>query len=380
MAPPVWTQFVFDGTGELDIEKWRQAVHLASEKNPGARLVLRGKLGMSYWMDSGKTPPVTEVDGSKWTGFHPENIPPCLFNTYDVKKGPTCEVVLVHADPLRVIFRTHHGVMDGRGTFVWAEDICRALRGESILGADSAVTDYELARALGKAARTPFPFDNVNPTGRAQGRIPGVTYFRKWRKGKFHSLLGQAAILAAKEAWKHQDGKVRFAIPVDMRRHLKGVRSTANLTMPIYIEVTRASTPESISQSVTSQLEAHAEGMLDKGDPLINWTPMKLIEHKWRTLATEYHKKGLYRTSGVISNMGAVPPMHIFSGGGFEANHFWPIPPAYDFIPFFLGLASSEGSLEVIVSMPKVLASGGRIEHITSTIIDGLEAATVDNK
>ena len=139
--------------------------------------------------------------------------------------------------------------------------------------------------------------------------------------------------------------------------------------------MTRESTPESIAQSVSSQLEAHAEGMLDKGDPLINWAPMKIIQYKWKSLNTAYHDKGLYRTSGVISNVGRIPPMHIFSGGGFEANHFWAIPPAYDFIPFFLGMASSKDSLEIVVSMPNVLASGGRIEGIVSTLINGLEEA-----
>lgn len=372
VSAPVVNQFVFDGSGVLDPALWRDAVRKASEANPGARVVLKGFLGWSRWRDSGISPPVVELDGAQWKWNSPEGIPPHLKTTFDVRKGPTCEVTLVHGEPLRVVFRTHHGVMDGMGTFIWAEDICRALRGEPLLGSDSAVTDLEICRSQQKEYRTPFPFDNLSASGKADGTETGVTYFRMSREGKFHNLLGQAAILAAREAWKHGPGKVRFSVPVDMRRHLQGVRSTANLTMPIYIEVTEASTPEEIAQSVKEQLEKKRECLIDREDPLLNYVPMAAIARRWKKLVRVYHEKGLYRTSGVISNVGKIPPMPLFSGGGFQARHFWAIPPAYDNIPLFIGLASSGNMLEVITSMPKVLATKGRIEQTTENILAGL--------
>lgn len=373
VSPPVINQFVFDGSGVFDLALWKDAVKKASEVNPGSRLVLKGFLGWSYWEDSGVAPPVVELDGTKWNGSSPMEIPPHLKTSFDVRKGPTCEVALIHGDPLRVVFRTHHGVMDGIGTFIWAEDICRALRGEPLLGSDSAVTDLEICRSLKKEYRTPFPFDNLSSTGKAQGTEPGVTYFRMTRQGKFHNLLGQAAILAAREAWKQGgEGKVRFSVPVDMRRHLKGVRSTANLTMPIYIEVTRESTPETIAQSVKQQLEENRECLIDKEDPMLCYLPIKAIGYRWKQLIRIYHDKGLYRTSGVISNVGRIPPMQLFSGGGFQAKHFWAIAPAYDNIPLFIGLASSGDMLEIIMSIPKVLASNDRIEKLTENIMSGL--------
>ena len=372
VSAPVVNQFVFDGSGILDPASWREAVKIASEANPGARLVLKGVLGWSHWRDSGIAPPVIELDGTEWKGDSPEGIPSHLKSTFDVWKGPTCEVALVHGDPLRVIFRTHHGVMDGMGTFTWAEDICRALRGEPLLGSDSAATDLEICRSQQKTYRTPFPFDNLSAAGHAEGTEIGVTYFRMNRKGKFHNLLGQAAILAAREAWKHGPGKVRFSVPVDMRRHMQGVRSTANLTMPIYIEVTEDATPESIAQSVQVQLEENRECMIDREDPLLNYAPIEVIARRWKKLVRVYHERGLYRTSGVISNVGRIPPMSLFSGGGFQASHFWAIPPAYDNIPLFIGLASSGDMLEVITSMPKVLATSGRIEQTTENILNGL--------
>ncbi len=46
-----------------------------------------------------------------------------LSETVSLREGPTCEVVIVHGNPLRLLFRSHHNVMDGRGTFVWMKDV-----------------------------------------------------------------------------------------------------------------------------------------------------------------------------------------------------------------------------------------------------------------
>lgn len=86
----------------------------ASAGNPGSRLILRGHLGSCRWVDSGKTPPVREIDGSRWDGLGPVGAP-FLQEPLSPIKGPMCEVLLIHGDPLRVAFRVHHGVMDGRG-------------------------------------------------------------------------------------------------------------------------------------------------------------------------------------------------------------------------------------------------------------------------
>ncbi|MBU0993323.1 MAG: hypothetical protein KJ737_12590 [Proteobacteria bacterium] len=375
VCPPVLNQFFFDGSGVLDLPKWKEAVRAASEANPGSRLVLKGVLGGAYWEDSGQTPSVIELDGADWASHTPNGMPPHFKTTFDVKKGPTCEVVLLRGNPLRVVFRTHHSTMDGMGTLVWAEDVFRALRGEPLLGSESAVTDLEVARAMQKEYRTPFPFDNLTPTGKAQGNEKGVAYYRTSRKGKFHMLIGQAAVLSAREAWKHRDGKVRFSVPVDLRRHMKGIRSTGNLTMLIHFEVTKESTPESISQIIKKQLEENRECMIDRGDTLLSHVPFWIIQNRWKKMGPVYHNRGLYRNSGVISNMGRMPPMHLFSGGGFQAEYYWAIPPGYDHIPFFLGMASTGDRLVFTTSMPKVLASNGRIEKVTEDIMAGLVPA-----
>jgi hypothetical protein len=84
------------------------------------------------------------------------------------------------------------------------------------------------------------------------------------------------------------------------------------------------------------------------------------------------HDRGIYSLSGILSNLGLVD-LNQFQGGGFTARVFWVIPPATEYYPFFLVMSGYEGGSELTLSMPKVLASEGRIEAILQRITKGLE-------
>ena len=118
-CPPFLNQLFWEGTGHFDLPKWREAVKIASEANPGSRVVVKGVVSFARLVDTGKTPPVIEVDGSHWDGLGPEGAPAKLSETMNPFEGPTSEVVLIHGNPLRIVFRTMHATMDGRGTVTW---------------------------------------------------------------------------------------------------------------------------------------------------------------------------------------------------------------------------------------------------------------------
>ena len=72
ICQPGMNQFICEGDGVFDVEKWQSAVNVASAANPGSRIILKGHLNRSRWVDSGLNPPVIEVDGSGWDGMSPE--------------------------------------------------------------------------------------------------------------------------------------------------------------------------------------------------------------------------------------------------------------------------------------------------------------------
>ncbi len=370
LYPPLANQFIFEGQGAFDVERWRSAVETASEANPGSRMILKGVLNTCRWVDTGVTPPVIEAPRGKWEWDKAERVP-YFTKPLSPEKGPTCEVVLVDGDPLRVIFRTHHALMDGMGTFVWVNDIFRALRGEPCVGSRSPITDTELAHSFQRDKRKPYPTEHIAPTGKAEGAENGMITRRIRVRGKFHNLMGQVALQIAREAWSHSDGVVRLGIPVDMRPRMPGLVSTANLTYAIYIEIGKDSTAESISEDISRQLKEKREGMLSRGDDMARYVPMWLLGRLAKKIIEERHQNSIYSLSGLISNVGRLKLPH-YRGGGFEATAFWGIPPVNDYVPFFIGIGGYDDVVEMVLSLPRRLATRNRIDGLLERIIASL--------
>lgn len=364
-------QIVFEGSGTLDSHRWRHAVAAASEANPGSRLVLKGLLGTCRWEDSGVTPPVTEVIGSTWSGYSHENAP-FLEDCFNPKSGPTCEVVLVQGNTPRVIFRSLHGVMDGRGTITWAEDVFRALRGEPCVGSSSILTDTDLAKSIQNKFRKQYPTEHIPPTGKADMNESGFVWRRVNLKGRHHHLLAQIAILTAQEAWRYSNGIVRIGIPVDMRPRLPGLISTANLTFAIYVEIQKDSTPEQVAADIELQLKDKREGMLSRGDDLVRYAPQWLMKKVGARIMHQRLKNGIYSISGFISNFGRINISNYY-GGGFTTTGLFAIPPANEYAPFFLVIAGYEDTVELILTLPRKLATNNRLNTILKNIINNIK-------
>ncbi|MBN2160980.1 MAG: hypothetical protein JW807_16435 [Spirochaetes bacterium] len=372
ICPPVVNQMVFDGAGELDLPRWRKAVEVASAANPGSRLVLKGHLGWTRWVDSGVTPRVREDDASSWDGRGSEGAPSSLFDSLPCRESPSCEVVLIRGPVPRVAFRTHHSVMDARGTLTWAEDIFRVLRNEPVIGSTWDMNDVELIKTFQTKMRTPFPTEHIPPGGKPEGDERGVVWRKRAIKGNMKLILPRCARLSAEEAWRHAEGIVRFGIAVDMRRRMPGLRSTSSLAFAFYIEVKPDSTPEMIADDIAAQVESGAEGMLSRGDQLIVHIPIALLARAGDRIIRERNKTGIYSLSGILTNVGRVD-LGKFSGGGFNARAFWAVPPNNEYYPFLMVLTGYEGGFELILSMPRNQASGGRIDDVLDRIARGME-------
>ncbi len=371
LYPPLANQFIFEGTGVIDSDSWHAAVEAASEANPGSRAVLKGALNTCRWVDTGITPPIIEVKQDRQEWDKPETVP-YFTKPLSPEKGPTCEVVLVSGDPLRAIFRTHHALMDGMGTFVWVTDIFRALRDEPCIGSQSTITDTELAWSFQKKMRKPYPTEHIAPTGKAEGSETGIITRRIRVSGRFHNLLAQVALQIAREAWSQADGVVRLGIPVDMRPRMPGLVSTANLTYAIYIEINKDSTADSIAGDVSRQLQEKREGMLSRGDDMARYVPMRVLEKLARKVIDRRHANSIYSLSGIISNVGRIKLQH-YRGGGFEPTAFWGIPPVNDYVPFFIGLGGYDDIVELVLSLPRRLATRNRIDGLLERIIASLK-------
>src|SRR5258708_3251933 len=108
-------QLCVEGDGAIDPSALSAAVAAAARACPGARLVRRGRL----WVDGGRAPAVRVADAADFDRTRLNS--PLLRTPLARRETPWCEVLLVRGSPTTIIFRAHHGVMDGRGAMLWLQ-------------------------------------------------------------------------------------------------------------------------------------------------------------------------------------------------------------------------------------------------------------------
>ncbi len=364
--PPYANQMVLEGDGDFNFREWEKAVREASEANPGSRVKYKGFTKYSKWVDSGISPKVKIVDGSSWSGMCNENAD-FLKKPLSIKNGSPCEVLLVEGNIKRIVFRSSHAVMDGRGTMTWAKDVFRVLRGQEPKGSNCTLTDAQLAQSFQTRVRKPFSSEHLAPTGKAIIGERGVTWKRISLKGKYSKLLPQLILIANSQALNNSNGIVRVAVPVDLRARKEDLRSTCNLTIAIYLDITNSSTLDSIANDIKQQLKIRNDGVLTNGNIVVGNIPICLMQKKAEKILSEQNKKSLYNISGLFSNLGSISDEE-YSYKAFRAKTCFFIPPGIEFFPIFTTITGMEDNIEIMVSIPNVLGSHGRLEKMIHAI------------
>lgn len=374
---PFCNRMVLEGVGDVDIVRWRLAVEKASEANPDSRLVLKGILGGCFWEDSGKTPPIIEVDGNGWTGYNGDDMPHQINQPFVPAQGPNCDIIIVYGNPIRIVFRSLHAVMDGQGTMLWIKNIFRALRGETLINTNSSITDYELIDTLHqKETRKNFPKNCVSFTGEKKGKKgekTDVIWCRKTIAGSHRGLVSKAAVLIAKEVWASDGFHARFMIPVDLRVHKKELQSTANLSNPLYVELSPDTVSKQVYNDIKGQLQTCREGIAGRFDHLICYTPLWLVAAGIKAVLFTQKISRRYGMSGIISSMGTVD-LNDFIGGGFDSSTVYAIPPHPSTIPFFLGIFNTSEHIELTGCITRNLCSERQLVSLMEKIVKGLQS------
>jgi NRPS condensation-like uncharacterized protein len=362
---PFANQIVIEGKGTIDFERLVHAVYEASAVNPGSRLVLKGFLYWSYWVDSKITPRVRKVENADWDGTSNDG---AYFLKMDLPhSGPTCEVVYIEGETTRIAFRTNHAVMDARGTLIWIEDIFRVLRGEKPVGSSSTLTDYELIKSVSDKKKKFDPIKVIPPTGKAGEKAKGTSWKRITVSGHYTNILGRIAVALAQSAWRYQDGRFRIAVPVDLRPRIAGLRSTGNLSNTIYCEITKDSTPESVMKDIREQIDNKNDCInIDRGNYL-GLIPLWLMSVFFRIGSRLILKYGFFTIPVCVSNVGRMDAEK-FSCEGFTADSVFALPLSGDGQPAFIAVFGMSGKIEILAGIPNMICNNGRLDRLMEDI------------
>lgn len=326
---------IVEGRGDIDAVQLQIAVDQAAAANPAIRVRLRGVLGWCRWVDSGVAPRVRALPLCDWDGRSDRGAP-FLQQKLDARRGgPVADVLLVPCRDgrTRLIFRTLHAAIDGRGFLHWLEEVFRALRGEPLLGSHSTLIDLDVQaqyrdRIPEEPQQPPAACIPVVPPS-ADGRAPlSFVWRRVTIDNGVSQLLPKTAVFLAAWARRHGCGDVGFTIPVDYRGLRTQEMSIGNLTGYLRLTVPPDATPRSLMQQLTQRIRAYADCRTFPGIRALLWLPLWYMVRQLRPKVDDvlYNATPALPTGGIVS-MGNLNRDH-FSCSGFAADVVYGIPGA----------------------------------------------------
>ncbi|WP_406397501.1 non-ribosomal peptide synthetase [Streptomyces sp. NBC_00879] len=358
-------QLVVEGTGPIDALDLSRAVARASASCPGSRLVRRGRM----WIDSGLPARVVVADGVGFDRRTLTGLPELTGPLAEAEGRSGCEVLLLTGEPSTVVFRVSHAVMDLKGAAMWAAEVFRALRGEPLHGAAGSLADYQLLDALGRTGQRPrLGLDQRSPLA---GRAGSSSVWRRRTVPGRHAAL--AAKVAAEVAGAVGGSSARIMVPVDLRRHAPTVSSTANLALPVFLDVPPGQDADAVHRRLLNALAARQE-LAAGTEAALARLPLPVaagLVGASRTASSARHR---YLASAIVSNAGRLA-LGDFSTGQFTAATVYALPVHAPLVPVSIALLELPEHTELVVSARGAADAGEHCEALLDRIETALASA-----
>lgn len=374
---------ILEGEGEVDAKQLQQAVTRAAAANPAIRVRFRGLLVWSRWVDSGIAPQVHLLPLSNWDGSS-ENGADFLRQRLDERDGgPIADVLVVPCrdGKTRIVFRTLHAAIDGRGFLHWVSEVCRAMRDEPLQGSDSRLTDLDIqARYADEIPEEPA----AEPTAcipvlqpAAKGQRGSLDFI--WRRVMIdHSvaqLLPRSAIFLAEWARKQQAGPVGFTIPVDYRGLRTDEMGIGNLTGYVRLTVPEGATTRQLMVQLGQRLKAKADCRQFPGIKMLFWLPVwYMLRQLKKKVDDVLHEVSPALPTGGIVSMGQVNA-DTYSFPGFKAGMLYGIPGAVGKLNVvFLNYPDFT---VISFSVPASYNHDGQLDALTAAYVNHFQASGI---
>ncbi|MFD9219987.1 non-ribosomal peptide synthetase [Streptomyces sp. NPDC060064] len=358
-------QLVVEGTGPIDALALSRAVAQASASCPGSRLVRRGRM----WVDSGLPARIVVADGRAFDRSTLTGLPELTGRLAEAEGRSGCEVLLLTGEPSTVVFRASHAVMDLKGTAIWAAEVFRALRGEPLHGAAGSPADYQLLDTLGRPGQRPrLGLDQRSPLA---GRPGSGSVWRRRKVPGRHAAL--AAKVAAAVAGAVDGPAARIMVPVDLRRHVPTVSSTANLALPVFLDVPAGQSTDAVHRRLLNALADRRE-LAAGAETALARLPLPAAAAVIGASRAATYARHRYLASAIVSNAGRLA-LDEFSTGEFTAATVYALPVHAPLVPVSIALLELPEHTELVISARGAADVGERCESLLDRIETALGTA-----
>lgn len=362
---------IVEGIGHVDPVQLQAAVDRAAAANPAIRVRLRGFLAFSKWVDSGIAPHVRPMPPADWDGNSERGAPFLLERLDALCGGPVADVLVVPCSDgkTRLVFRTLHAAIDGRGLVHWVDEVFRALRGEPLKGSDSNLIDLDIQTQY----RDRIPEEPESPPSAcipvlepAESGCETLQYI--WRRviinNNVSQLLPKTAVFLAAWARRNTTGDVGFTIPIDYRGLRTQEMGIGNLTGYLRLSVPEGATPRDLMHQLTQRIRAFADCRQFPGIRMLLWMPVRLMVRQLRPKIDTvlYTVTPALPTGGIVS-MGSMNAK-AYSFPGFQGRMLYGIPGAVGKINVVF--LNYPGFVSISFSTPAAYNQRGQLDELVT--------------
>lgn len=163
-------------------------------------------------------------------------------------------------------------------------------------------------------------------------------------------------------------GTSRFMIPVDLRRHDPALRSTANLALPLFLDVAPGESWEAVAGRMRDGLDEGRElNQMDNGG--LSRFPRALVRCTLRASNRLGAHLGRNMVSATVSHMGRVDTAAL-AAPGWTPTTMRVLPQHSGAVPLLFGILAVGPRLEITVSA----RNGAGVEPRLEALLDVLAA------
>ncbi|HEX3782771.1 MAG TPA: non-ribosomal peptide synthetase [Pseudonocardiaceae bacterium] len=371
----IYIQIVVEGTGALDRRSVADAVATAARTCHGSRLTRRGE----RWIDSGRPPETREADGDRIDRSTFRDASALNRPLTGDGEGPMSEVVLLTGARPALVFRVHHAVMDGKGALLWAREVFRALRGEPASGVDSRTTVRDVRHLHGRRSGPPAARPTAPPPLRGQAALGARGYFflRRTVNGQHPAVVAKIAVTLTELC---ELGTATFIVPVDLRRHLTGVDSTAQLSMSMTLPVPRGASWQRVQEMLLTRLR-DKQDLAEMPPPMLQGAMDLVPLRVWRTLLSIVDTRSARSRSSLpaftLTHLGRVE-LADYSTEKFAATTVYSLPVCGLMITPVITIVEVEGRTEIIISGDDMPGLAERATKLLDGIVCALSPAEAE--
>ena len=221
-------QYVFKIDKIYDLDKIQESINTVAKNNMGSDIFFKhGK-----WYNRNSKIIVKKLKVNTKDFFNSE----FFREKINYKKESIKVYIVEHIVDTYLVFKFHHSTCDGKGAIIFISNFIRCLNKQKLLVCNNSVSDNKFVKRLNYNCKK----IDLSPSVSINASMKVKTFVPTWKiitvDGYHSAIVSKILCILSKEFINES---TRFMIPVDILRHDKNNNYIVNLTLPIFLNVSK---------------------------------------------------------------------------------------------------------------------------------------------